>query len=372
MFAHLGRAFLMMSILTASALGSEPVRIGVANSLSGPYAASGERARSAVRLAVDRLNGTGGVLGRKVELVAADDACGTERAVTAALDLIAAGVRFVVGHRCSHSSLMAAPIYEAAGIPMMTTESTHPLLTEEGRPNIFRLIGRDDVQARIAGDWLAAQRPRRPIGIVHDGSTYGRDLAERTRKRLHALGVREALFATYTAGEADPRTLLDQVDRAKVGVLYVGGYGPDAGHIVKAAQARQMMLQFVGGDGLEMDEFWTIAGDAGDGTVFTARRDPSHEPGAAAVLEAFRAEGLPPVPAGLGAYAAVQVWAAAAARAGSVEPRQVTEALHRGWFDSVLGRVSFDPKGDVEGAVWQWQIWQDGSYHPLPVDEATN
>jgi branched-chain amino acid transport system substrate-binding protein len=313
------------------------------------------------------------VLGRRVELMAVDDACGTQQAVTAAMDLVAAGVTYVVGHRCSHSSLMAAPVYEDAGIPMMSPDSTHPLLTDEGRANVFRLIGRDDEQGRIAGDWLAARRPRAPTGIVHDDSTYGRGLATYTRDRLRRTGTREALFTAYAPGANDYGALAAQVRRAGIGLLYVGGYGPDAGHIVKAARAQSSALQLVGGDGLEMDEFWTVAGPAGDGTIFTARPDLSHEPGAQEVLEAFRARGLAPNPTGLGAYAAVEIWAEAAARAGSVESGAVIEALHRGRFDSVLGRIAFDTKGDVDGgAAWQWQIWQDGSYRPLASAETTN
>jgi branched-chain amino acid transport system substrate-binding protein len=373
MLAHLGRALLLAALLAAPALGAETVRIGVANPLSGPFAASGERTRAAVQLAVDRINGTGGVLGRRVELVAADDRCGTEEAVSAAQELVAAGVVFVVGHRCSHASLMAAPVYEAAGIPMMSPDSTHPLLTDEGRANVFRLIGRDDGQGRAAGDWLAARRPRVPVGIVHDDSTYGRGLAAYTRDRLRRSGVREALFAVYQPGAEDYGPLLEEVRRAGIGVLYVGGYGPDAGRIVKAARARGSDLQVVGGDGLEMDEFWTEAGEAGNGTIFTARPDPRREPGAEEVLRAFRASGLMPNPTGLGAYAAVQVWAQAAARAGTVASEPVMESLHRGRFDTVLGRVGFDAKGDLAGGgAWQWQIWRDGSFGPLAAADITN
>jgi branched-chain amino acid transport system substrate-binding protein len=364
MFRPLFRVVLMLLLLAAPALAGAEVRIGVANSFTGPFAASGERTRTAAELAVQTLNRSGGVLGREIRLVAVDDACGTDQAAEAALELIKAGVSFVVGHRCSHSSLTAAPIYEAVGIPMMTTDSTHPMLTEEGRHNVFRLIGRDDAQGRIAGDWLAARRPQRPIGIVHDGSTYGKGLAMQTRARLRELGVTEALLAAYPPGATDHGDLIDRIMRAKVGLLYVGGYGPDAGRIARAARERGSDLQLVGGDGLGMEEFWAEAGSAGEGTVFTARHDPSGEPSAAPVLQAFRALGLGPLPTGLDAYAAVQVWAEAATRAGTAEPAKVVQALHRGRFATALGKVAFDEKGDVEGAVWQWQVWRDGAYAP--------
>lgn len=365
MFRPLCRVLAVTWLLAASTAVAGEVRIGLANTFSGPYAASGERTRTAVQLAIQTLNQAGGVLGQEVKLVAVDDACGTDEAAAAALELIKAGVDFVVGHRCSHSSLTAAPIYEAVGIPMMTTDSTHPMLTEEGRHNVFRLIGRDDAQGRIAGDWLAAQHPRRPIGIVHDGSTYGKGLALRTRARLRELGLPEALLATYAPNASDYRDLIERIQKSGVGLLYVGGYGPDAGRIARDAREGGRDLQIVGGDGLGMQEFWATAGPAGEGAVFTARYDASAEPAAAPVLAAFRAIGLGSLPTGLDAYAAVQVWAEAATRAGSADPVKVTEAIHRGRFATALGRVTFDQKGDVDGADWQWQVWHDGDYAPL-------
>ena len=121
---------------------AEEIALGFANPLSGPYATSGDHNRTAVELAADDLNRTGGLLGRRVRVVAVDDACGVERAQAAAQELVEAGVVAVVGHFCSHSSLVAAAVYEAAGVPMISPDSTHPRLTEEGRGDVFRLTGR--------------------------------------------------------------------------------------------------------------------------------------------------------------------------------------------------------------------------------------
>lgn len=359
-----------MALSGAPAVAAE-VRIGFANPLSGPFAASGERNRQAAQLAVAMLNSAGGVLGHQIRLVAVDDACGTDQATEAALQLVAAGVAAVVGHFCSHSSLLAAPVYEAVGLPMLTPNSTHPRLTEEGRPNVFRLIGRDDEQGRIAGDWLARRRPAHRIGIVHDGSTYGKGLAQHARDELRRQGEREALFAAYTPGAADYGDLVRQLEAAGVDLLYVGGYGPDAGLIVRTALAQGSALRLVGGDGLGMEEFWAVAGDAGDGTLFTARPDARTEPAAETVLAAFRALGLGRSPSGLATYAAVQVWAEAARRARSLAPPDVTRMLQRGRFQTVLGRVAFAGNGDLLGSGWQWQEWRGGAYAPVPVAAST-
>jgi branched-chain amino acid transport system substrate-binding protein len=356
--------------LAPQVAGAAETRIGFANPLSGPYASSGGRNQIAVELAVEAINAAGGVLGHQLTLVRADDACDAERAAGAAQALVEAGVAVVVGHMCSHASLVAAAVYEAAGVVMITPDSTHPRLTEEGRRNVFRLTGRDDRQGMLAGDFLAGQRQGRRIGIVHDGSTYGQGLAEQTRRRLHERGVEESVFEAYVPGEPDQSALVDRLRQAGVGLLYVGGYGPDAARIVRAARQQGSTLQLVGGDGLGMDEFAPIAGAAGEGAIFSTRRDVARSPEAAVVLAQFRARGLGSLPSGIGAYAAVQVWAQAAERAGTLAPAAVDRALRYGRFATVLGWVAFDDKGDLEGADWQWQIWHAGSYGPLQASVA--
>jgi branched-chain amino acid transport system substrate-binding protein len=351
-----------LALATGSAQAE--VKIGFANPLSGAYAQSGARNRIAVELAVRRLNDAGGVLGEPLALVAVDDGCGLERSVEAADQLVAADVVMVVGHMCSHSSLLAAGIYETADVVMISPDSTHPRLTEEGRRNVFRLIGRDDDQGRLAGDFLAANWPGKAIAILHDGSTYGEGLASQTRQSLRRHGVREAIYDSYRPGEDDYAALAGRLGAA-IEVLYVGGYGPDAARILRAVRARGNDLQLVGGDGLGMDEFWTIAGRAGEGTLFSARPIPAALPAAADVLAAFRARGLGTRSGGIGAYAALQVWAQAVERAGSLKLPEVTGMLRRGRFETVLGPVAFDAKGDLEGASWQWHRWRDGSYVAL-------
>jgi branched-chain amino acid transport system substrate-binding protein len=341
------------------------VTIGFANSLTGPFSESGERSRIAVEMAVEDLNAQGGVLGEQVTVVTEDDACGLQNAMDAARALVEAGVSVVMGHGCSHSSLLAAGIYETADVIMMTPFSTHPRLTEEGRENVFRLIGRDDDQGRLAGNFLADRFATSRIAIVHDGSTYGEGLARAARKQLRARGKTEILYALYRPHASDYSDLLARLRQARIEVLYVGGYGPDAGLILRMARELGDDLQLIGGDGIGMDEFWSIAGDLGERTIFSDRPEVRDRPDAAAVIERFQSRGLGTRMGGLESYAIVQVWAQAVERAGTFEPAAVARMLRRGRFDTVLGRVTFDSKGDLEGAVWQWKVWSDGDYVPL-------
>jgi branched-chain amino acid transport system substrate-binding protein len=248
---------------------------------------------------------------------------------------------------------------------MMTPFSTHPRLTEEGRENVFRLIGRDDDQGKLAGDFLADRFAQGRIAIVHDGSTYGEGLAREARKQLRARGKSEVIYALYTPHASDYSDLLAQLRQAQIDVLYVGGYGPDAGLILRTARALGDDLQLIGGDGISMDGFWSIAGVLGERTIFSDRPEVRDRPDAAALIERFRSRGLGTRMAGLEAYATVQVWAQAVERARTFESAAVERMLRRARFDTVLGRVNFDSKGDLEGAAWQWKTWIDGDYVPL-------
>jgi branched-chain amino acid transport system substrate-binding protein len=361
------RITLLLGMALAAAAPPDAVAeipIGFGGQLTGPYAVSGERSRIAAQMAVRDLNEQGGVLGQKVTLIAADDACGVLESVAAAREMVAKGVRVVVGHGCSHSSLLAAGIYETADVLMITAFSTHPRLTEEGRRNVFRLIGRDDEQGRLAGDFLADRWPGKNIAILHDGTTYGERLALETRAQLRARGETEAIYDLYKPNEHDYTDLAARLERLAIDVLYVGG-GPDAGRILRTVRERGGRLQLVGGDGIGMDEFWRVAGRMGEGTIFSSPPDVRTRPGAAALLPRFQARGLGTRLGNFAVYAAVQVWAQAVERAGSVELAAVAKALRRGRFDTVLGQVAFDDKGDLEAAAWQWKVWTNADYVPL-------
>ena len=351
--------------LTLPGSAAAEIRLGFASPLSGPYALTGGARRAAVELAVADLNRNGGVLGQPVRLVIADDGCGLQQAIEAARKLVSAGAPAVIGHLCSHSSLLAAGIYETADVLMITPGSTHPRLTEEGRQNVFRLNGRDDQQGKLAADLLAAHWPAAAIAILHDGSVYGEDLAMQVRRQLWTKGVTPAIYDLYTPGESDYSALAARLQAAGIEVLYLGGYGPDAARIGRALRARGDNLQLVGGDGLGMDEFWTIAGADGAGTLFSTRPRPAGLPAATELLDRLQSQGPGTRGAGLGWYAAVQVWAEAVQRAGTLDIAAVIKMLRRGRFDTVLGRVAFDDNGDLKGASWQWQQWTDGTYVPL-------
>jgi branched-chain amino acid transport system substrate-binding protein len=354
---------LISSIIAGNA--SADVLLGVATAFSGP-AASDFSVKLGVDLGVQELNAAGGVLGQQVRVIEVDDYCAGEQALAAANALVAEQVDFVIGHTCSDAAIPASQVYAEAGIPLLTTMATNPRLTEQGLTNVFRICGRDDAQGAIAANLLAAQWGQGNVAILHDGRVYGRGLAEQARQALNAQGVTEVLFEPIDPELLDYADVADRVQAAKVDVLYYAGTSRPAGLIVRELRERGDDVQLISGDSINQELFTMLAGETGDGTLFTAFPDAQSLPDPTDVMSVFRAGDVDPNNQGaLLAYAAVQVWAAAVEQTGGLEPDGLIEALHSGTFDTIYGRIGFDEKGDVTGYdPFTWYVWQDGEIAP--------
>jgi len=342
------------------------IKIATVGPFTGRNVFRGEQIQQGAELAVQDINERGGVLGQQVVLSIVDDACDPELAVAVAKKLVAERVVFVAGHVCSGSSIPASKIYEKAGILMISPASTNPKLTDEGGDNVFRVVGRDDQQGLVAGNYLADVWDKKKIAILHDGSTYGKGLADQTQRQLKKRGISEALNEAYAPGARDQSALVTKLQEAKIDVIYIGGYSADAGLIVRQARDRGYNAQVVAGDAVTNEEFWMITGEAGNGTLVTFGPDPRVEPAAASVVKKFADNDFDPVGYTLHTYAAIQVWAQAAEAAGSLELEKVVKALRKDRFKTVLGELDFDDKGDVIAAGYIWYAWKDGTYKPLP------
>jgi branched-chain amino acid transport system substrate-binding protein len=343
------------------------IRIGVAGPMTGAQAWFGEQFERGAGMAAADLNAKGGILGQEVEVVGSDDFCDADQAVAAANKLIGDGVALVVGHWCSHSSIAASKVYEKAKILMITPGSASAKLTDEGGPNVFRVYGRDDRQGMMVGDYLAEHWADKEIAILDDGTTWGAGVANSVRRRLHERGVRVAVDEAFSRDEPEYSELVSKMQAAGVDVFFLGGLHREAGLIFREARDRGYDLQLIAASSMATEDFAMIAGPGLEGTLMIATADMRQSPRATKVVARFRAQGYEPLGTTLNAYAAVQVWAQAVEATGSLDLGAVTDAMHSGRFDTVLGQIGFDKKGDVTGFdPWQWYVWQaEGTYVPL-------
>jgi branched-chain amino acid transport system substrate-binding protein len=268
----------------------------------------------------------------------------------------------MAGHFCSGSSIPASDVYKEEGILQISPASTNPKLTDRGYENVYRVCGRDDQQGTIAGNYLADTFKGKKIAVVHDKQAYSKGLADATKEQLNKRGITEALYDTVTAGEKDYSAFVTKLKSEGIEVLYYGGYHTEAGLIVRQMRDQGLNTMLISGDALVTDEFWAISGDAGEGTLMTFGPDPRKSADAKAVVEAFRKDGYEPEGYTLYTYGAIQAWAQAVEAAGSTKLDDVIASLRGGEFDTVLGKIGFDDKGDVTAPGYVWYVWKDGTY----------
>ncbi|MCB9929255.1 MAG: branched-chain amino acid ABC transporter substrate-binding protein [Alphaproteobacteria bacterium] len=336
--------------------------IATAGPMTGQYASFGQQMKAGAEMAVKDINAAGGVLGQMLKLEVGDDACDPKQAVAVANQMVNKGVVLVAGHFCSGSSIPASAVYDEEGIVQISPASTNPKLTDEGGPGVYRVCGRDDQQGMVAGQYLADHYKGKNIAIVHDKTAYGKGLADETKAALEKAGGTVKLYEAITAGEKDYSALVTKLKAEKIDVLYLGGYHTEAGLIVRQMRAQGLDTQLISGDALVTQEFWAITGDAGEGTLMTFSPDPRKNAVAAPIVAEFRKAGVEPEGYVLYTYGAVQAWAQAAEKAGSTDFQAVIKALNGNQFDTVLGKIGFDAKGDVTAPGYVFYKWHDGNY----------
>ena len=345
------------------------IKVAVAGPQTWQYASLGTQMTTGGETAVADINTTGGVLGKKLKLQIGDDACDPKQAVAVANQMAGDNVALVAGHFCSGSSIPASNVYAESNLVMISPASTNPALTDKrAGPNIYRVCGRDDKQGEVAGAYLAKHFGDKNIAIIDDKTAYGRGLANEVKKSLNSAGVQEVFRESITAGEKDYSALVSKLKRADVDALFIGGYHTEAGLILRQMRDQEMYAVLMGGDALVTQEYWSITGPAGEGTLMTFSPDPRRNPAAADVVKRLMAKSIEPDGYVLYTYAAIQAWAEAVKKAGTTDAPAVVKALNDSTVRSVIGDFGFDEKGDPSLPPYAVYRWANGTYEQIDED----
>ena len=354
-----------LALGVASAAHAEgTIRIGAAGPRTGPVAQYGDQVFTGVEAAVADINKAGGINGSKLELVYYDDACDPKQAVAVANKVVNDGIRFVVGHVCSGATMSAVPIYDDEGIMMITPSATQPEVASEKRRLVFRTIGLDSMQGPVAAKYIVSKYKGKKIAVLHDKQQYGEGVATAVRDGAKAGGVDVAMFEGLNAGDKDFSALVTKLKRAEVEFVYFGGYHPEMGLLLRQSRQAGLNVQFMGPEGVGNNDVTAIAGDAVEGMLATLPRAFDTDPRNKELVERIKAAGKDPSATFvMPGYTAMQVMAEGMKQAGDTkDPAKVAEAIRAGTFDTPIGKVSFDNKGDLTSfdfAVYAWH--KDGS-----------
>ncbi|MGD0707665.1 MAG: branched-chain amino acid ABC transporter substrate-binding protein [Anaerolineaceae bacterium] len=214
--------------------------------------------------------------GFKFELVAEDDNGDAEGGASVANKLVSdPTVVAIAGHIFSGATQAAIPIYEKAGLPMLSPSATNPALTTTGSKVFNRIAFTDSTQAKFAAAYLFNKLGVKNLAILHDGSDYGKGLAELVQTDFAALGGKVVIFQAITTGAGDFTNVLSAVASFKPEAVYFGGYVADASVLVNEMKTTGLeKAVFFGCDGTYGADFLTNTGANGEGAYAVTLTPP--------------------------------------------------------------------------------------------------
>ncbi|NLJ24957.1 MAG: branched-chain amino acid ABC transporter substrate-binding protein [Firmicutes bacterium] len=372
---------LVVTLLAATTvLGSgnklPPIKIGAAGPYTGDVSKIGLDGLNAIKMAVEEANGAGGIHGRMIEIVEADDGADPSKAILVAEKLaMDKAVIGVVGPMNSATAQAALPTYQRAGLAIISQSATYPSLTEMGYKVMHRICPRDDAQGPASARFITETLKAKTVYIIDDKTTYGQGLSDQVEPALKAAGV-QVLRGQIAIEDRDFSPILTRVRASEPDLVYLGLANPaQAASLIKQAAGLGLKPIFMGGDGLkEKDQLITGAAGLAEGMYVTSiGKDIQEIPEAQEFIKKFETRYGAMSVFGGQSYEAANILIDAARRAAS-DPMKLNRANvlaalgETKDYEGILGfPIGLDAKGDVVGAsIFVYQV-QDGEF--VQVDE---
>jgi len=332
----------------------QAVKIAAGVPLTGPLAKQGQEVANAVKLAAEEWNKKGGVLGRKIEVLEADDQ-GNPQVGVAAAEKVAADAA-VLGAVWGITSVTCTPVSEVlerSNLVLISPGCTNPKVTDRGLKNTNRVCARDDAQGPAGTIFAVEDLKAKKIAVFDDGTTGPKGVADEVEKKAKQLGV-QALRYVIRAGDKDFRAILATVPK-DVNLIYASLWAPDAALIAKQLPDVGLNVRMIGPDGqFEPVDYIQASGGAAEGNyVSFLVPDLKKIPAATAFVKAFEARYGPVSSYGPLAYEAANIILEAIKKVGKADRAAVRDAVRATKsYKGILGMpIAFDDKGDVAGGV---------------------
>src|SRR3954454_6825203 len=349
---------------------AQEIRIGHVGPLTGQIAHLGKDNENGARLAIDEANAAKVRVGGKAVkfvLVAEDDQADPKVGTTVAQKLVDAKVVGVVGHLNSGTSIPASPIYNQAGIPVISGSATNPKLTEQGFKNQFRVVGRDDQQGPAIASYIASERKPKVVAVIDDATAYGEGIANELEKTLKAEKIQVLAREKGTDKTTDWKAILTKLKGRNPDAVFYGGMDATGGPLLKQGKELGMKAVFSFGDGACTDKMKELAGDAAEGLLCSQAGIP---PQAASkkFLDAYKKKfGQDPILYAPFTYDAANLLIEAMKKANSSDPKSYLPELQKISFSVSTGTIEFDDKGDRKNAEMTIFTMKGGKIEPIAV-----
>ena len=357
--------------LTAAQAQEMVVKLGSVAPLTGTISHLGKDNENGAKLAVEDANKQDITIGGKkikFELLGEDDQADPRTGTTVAQRLVDAGVKGVIGHLNSGTTIPASRIYNQAGVPMVSPSATNPTLTRQGYKGVFRTIANDVQQGSVLGQFITGPLDAKTVAIIDDRTAYGQGLADETEKAVKAAGGKVVAREFTNDKATDFNAILTKIRGAKPDVIFFGGMDAQAGPMLRQVKQLGVEAKFVTGDGGCSPEMIKLAGEAINDTTYCSMAGLPLDkmPRGAEFRDRFKQRFNTDVQIySPYAYDATMAIIKAMQAADSVEPAKYLPELKKVNFPGVTGNVAFDDMGDIkEGAVAMYQF-KDGKWVPM-------
>jgi branched-chain amino acid transport system substrate-binding protein len=323
------------------------INVGEFASLTGKEAAFGNSSHKGTQLAIDDINATGGVLGKKFNLITEDDRSTQGEAATVVKKLISRDkVVAVLGEVASGRSLEGAAVCQASKIPMISPSSTKPEVTEKG-DYIFRVCFIDPFQGKVLATFARKTLKVEKVALLVDAaSPYSVGLASNFRDTFSSMGGAVVIEQKFSSGDKDFKAQLTAIKGADPQAVFAPCYYTEAGLIVRQARDLGLTVPIFGGDGWEAPELIQIGGPAINGTYYSTHYSAEDEsPKVQDFVKKYKAKWngeIPDAMAALG-YDSAMVLADAMKRAGTTAEPQLRNAIaDTRDFEGITGKTTLD------------------------------
>lgn len=348
----------------------DTLAIGFAGPLSGASMAVGRSMQNGVQLAVDEANQRGLRIGGKsyrLKLVSQDDRADPGTAEYVARYLVGQRVIGVVGHWTSGTSLVAAPVYHAAGVIQVTPSAMSRKLTSLSYPRIFRTIPNNESVGRLAADYAIARLGVKTVVTIDDRTPFGQGLAEQFARQAEAQGAR--VLGRYSVSDktSDFNAPLMEARKQAPDLIFFGGLDWQAGILAKSIRRLRLDALLMASAGTVGLPFLMRAGADANGALVLEPGPPQDRmPG----WKGFRQRYSQSFDSNIDLYAVFAYEAAQAIiqgirHAGSSDPELVARAMHRLRFEGVSGTVAFNEEGDLLNPTFTMYEVKDQRWVPV-------
>lgn len=363
-------ALVLSTVLAGLAAGcgggekkADTIKVGANLEMTGGSASYGISSKNAIELAFKEINEKGGINGKQLELVVADNKSEAAEATNAMQKLVSQdNVVAVIGPNLSSSVIAASAINNSAKVLDIAPMATNPYVTVDqasGKTKDFnyRTCFIDPFQGTVMAKFATAELGVDNAAILIDNSSdYAKGLAQFFKENFVKEGGAVTAEESYLQKDTDFKATLTKIKATNPDFLYVPGYYQEVGLIVKQARELGMNMPIAGGDGWDSAKMPEIAGAAAlNNTYFSSLYSPedSSDINKNFVAAYEKAYGQKPDVFAALSYDSALLVAEAIKNAGSTEPAKISEAMAKiNGFSGVSGSVTFDDKHNpVKSAV---------------------